>query len=152
MAAKSVSFNTMVHMVTIKLSATNYLLWKSQFIPLLDCQNYLDFVDGSLLKPIATLEGSSIMSLKFLEWKAIDQCILSLLLSSLSKEAMAAAIGLPTSRDVWLALEHAFSHGFKTCEIRLKDKLQLIKKVLGLLLSFLEISNLYVISCCHSRG
>ena len=28
-------FNTMIHMVTIKLSSSNYLLWKSQLLPLL---------------------------------------------------------------------------------------------------------------------
>ena len=41
---------------------------------------------------------------------------------------MAAAVGHATSRDVWVALERAFSHGSKTREIRLKDELQLMKK------------------------
>lgn len=65
---------------------------------------------------------------KFLEWKLEDQRILSLLLSSLSEKAMAAAVGHATSRDVWVALERAFSHGSKTRELRLKDELQLMKK------------------------
>ena len=41
------TFNTMVHMITIKLSSTNYLLWKSQFLPLLRSQGLLGYVDGS---------------------------------------------------------------------------------------------------------
>ncbi|KAJ0093963.1 hypothetical protein Patl1_25542 [Pistacia atlantica] len=42
MASKNsftLSFNTMVHMVTIKLSSNNFLLWRSQVVPLLQCQN-----------------------------------------------------------------------------------------------------------------
>jgi hypothetical protein len=50
------------------------------------------------------------------------------ILSSLTEKAMAAAIGLATSRDVWVALERVFSHRSKTWEIRLKDELQLMKK------------------------
>jgi hypothetical protein len=126
--AETFSFNTMVHMITIKLSATNYLRWKSQLIPLLDCRNLLSFVDGSLSQPTATIENSSSTNPKFLEWKAKDQQILSLLLSSFSEEAMAVTVGLTTSRDVWLALERVFSHGSKTREIRLKVELQLMKK------------------------
>ncbi|XP_011032772.1 PREDICTED: uncharacterized protein LOC105131470 [Populus euphratica] len=126
--AETFSFNTIVHMITIKLSATNYLLWKSRLIPLLDYQNLLSFVDGSLSQPTASSENSSSTNPKFLEWKAKDQQILSLLLSSLSEEAMAVTLGLTTSRDVWLALERVFSHGSKTRERRLKVELPLMKK------------------------
>lgn len=41
---------------------------------------------------------------------------------------MAAAVGLVTSWDFWVALERVFSHRSKTQEIRLKDELQLMKK------------------------
>lgn len=122
--AETFSFDTMVHMITIKLSATNYLLWKSRLIPFLIVEtSYISFVDGSLSQPTATIENSSSTNPKFLEWKAKDQQILSLLLSSLSEVAMAVTVGLTTSRDVWLALERVFSNGSKTREIRLKVEL-----------------------------
>jgi hypothetical protein len=75
------SFNTMVHMITIKLSATNFLLWKSQLIPLLQCQGCIGFIDGSLQQPnetITTTDGTSTVNPEFLEWKLKDQRILSL--------------------------------------------------------------------------
>jgi hypothetical protein len=118
-------------MITIKLSATNFLLWKSQLIPLLQCQGCIGFIDGSLQQPnetITTTDGTSTVNPEFLEWKLKDQRILSLLLSSLTEKVMAAAIGLATSRDVWVALERVFNHRSKTWEIRLKDELQLMKK------------------------
>ena len=43
------------------------------------------------------------------------------------KEAMAEAVGLSTSREVWTALENTFSHHSKAHEIPLKDDLQLMK-------------------------
>ena len=90
--AEPLSFNTMVHMITIKLSATNFLLWKSQLLPLLQCQVCLGFVDGSLQQPSETLpnitNGTSIPNPKFLEWKLKDQRILSMLLSSLTRRSL----------------------------------------------------------------
>ncbi|KAF5447453.1 hypothetical protein F2P56_033007 [Juglans regia] len=41
---------------------------------------------------------------------------------------MVEAVGLTTSQDVWVALERPFSHPSKTREIRLKDRLHLMKK------------------------
>ncbi|XP_068648390.1 uncharacterized protein [Aristolochia californica] len=40
---------------------------------------------------------------------------------------MAKAIGLTTSREVWIALENTFSHRSKAHEIHFKDDLQLMK-------------------------
>ena len=44
-------FNTMIHMVIIKLSSSNYLLWKSQLLPFLKSQGLLVHMDGTLVPP-----------------------------------------------------------------------------------------------------
>uniref|UniRef100_A0A2N9IZ37 Reverse transcriptase Ty1/copia-type domain-containing protein n=1 Tax=Fagus sylvatica TaxID=28930 RepID=A0A2N9IZ37_FAGSY len=119
----------MIHMVTIKLSSSNYLLWKSQLLPLLESQNLLGHVDGTLvLPPPFDPPTSQTPNPKHLAWKATNQRLLSLLLSSLTEEAMAEVVGLSTSREVWTALENTFSHRSKAREIRLKDDLQLMKR------------------------
>ena len=94
-------FNTMIHMVTIKLSSSNYLLWKSQLLLLLESQGLLGYVDGSL-EPPPPFEPptSQTPNTKHLAWKATDQRLLSLLLSSLTKEGMVEVVGLSTSREV----------------------------------------------------
>ncbi|RVW53058.1 Retrovirus-related Pol polyprotein from transposon RE1 [Vitis vinifera] len=97
-------------MITIKLSSSNYLLWKSQLLPLLESQDLLAYVDGTLVPPPP------------------DQRLLCLLLSSLTEEAIAVVVGLSTAREVWLALENTFSHHSKARELRLKDDLQLMKR------------------------
>jgi len=122
-------FNTMIHMVTIKLSSSNYLLWKSHLFPLLDSQGLLGHVDGTLVPPPPfDLPTSQTPNNSHLVWKATDQRLLNLLLSSLTEEAMAEAVGLSTSHEVWTALESTFSHRSKAHEIRLKDDLQLMKR------------------------
>ena len=122
-------FNTLIHMVTIKLSSSNYLLWKSQLLPLLESQELIDYVDGTLEPPPRFVPANSqTPNIKHLAWKQTDQRLLSLLLSSLTKEAMAEVVGLTTSREVWLTLENTFNHRSKAREICLKDDLQLMKR------------------------
>ena len=122
-------FNTLIHMITIKLSSSNYLLWKSQLLPLLESRDLLAYVDGTLVPPPRfEPETSTTLSTKYLAWKAANQRLLCLLLSSLTEEAIAVVVGLSTAREVWLALENTFSHHSKARELRLKDDLQLMKR------------------------
>ena len=65
----------------------------------------LGYVDGTMVPPPRfELETSSTLNPKYLAWRAADQRLLCLLLSSLIKEAIAVIVGLSTSIDVWLAL------------------------------------------------
>ncbi|KAL5763026.1 hypothetical protein ACOSP7_019290 [Xanthoceras sorbifolium] len=122
-------FNTLIQMFTIKLSSSNYLLWKSQLLPLLKSQGLLGHIDDTL-EPPPPFEPptSQTPNPKHLAWKTSDKCLLSLIFSSLTEEAMAEVVGLSTSREVWTVLENTFSHRSKTREISLKDDLQLMKR------------------------
>ncbi|CAM8920708.1 unnamed protein product [Rhodiola kirilowii] len=128
-SSRLLPFNTLIHMNTIKLSSSNYLLWKSQLLPLIESQDLLSYVDGTLVPPpkFATKESNAVDP-QYLTWRAIDQCLLCLLLSSLAEEAIDVVVGLSTARDVWLALENTFSHHSKVRELRLKDDLRMMKR------------------------
>jgi hypothetical protein len=58
-SSSTLSFNIMVHMITIKLSSTNFLLWRNQVVPLLQCQKLYRYVDGSTPTPIATTDPAA---------------------------------------------------------------------------------------------
>ena len=89
----------------------------------------LGYVDRTIVSPPRFVsETSSSLNTKYLAWKAADQQLLCLLLSSLTKEVIVVVVGLSTSRDVWLALETTFIHHLKACELRLKDDFQLMKR------------------------
>ena len=45
------SFNTLIHMITIKLCSSNYLLCKSQLLLLLESQDMVGYVDGTMIPP-----------------------------------------------------------------------------------------------------
>ena len=99
------------HMVTIKLTRDNYLLWKAQIVPYLRGQHLFGFLDDSRLAPpptinITTDEISKIQpNPKFQSWIIQDQMILSALISSLSENVLAYVVKCTTSREVWLTLE-----------------------------------------------
>jgi len=122
-SSSTLSFNTIVHMFTIKLSSTNFLLWRSQVVPLLQCQKLYGYVDGSTPMPSATADPAAHNL-----WKQFDQLVTSLLLSSLTEETLSITIGLTTSRDVWNSLETTFSHKSKVHELQIKDELHLMKR------------------------
>lgn len=127
----SLPFSTLIHMITLKLSSTKFLLWRQQFLSLLTCHGLIGYVDGSRPPPDTHTrrdDGSSIPNPAYLAWKLEDQKLMNLLFSTLTEEAMAISLGCKSSRAVWLALESAYSHSSKARELRLKDELQLFKK------------------------
>ncbi|GKB35432.1 retrovirus-related pol polyprotein from transposon TNT 1-94 [Tanacetum coccineum] len=102
--------STVLHMLTIRLSSTNYLLWHKQMIPLLAYQKLTGYVDGSIPQPspsVTTGETSS-PNPAYASWIAADQRALILIQSSLSEEAMAETLGHTTSHAVWSALEDTY--------------------------------------------
>jgi hypothetical protein len=122
-SSSTLSFNTVAHMVTIKLSSTNFLLWRSQVVPLLQCQKLYGYVDGSTPMPSAATDLAA-----YNIWKQFDQLVMSLLLFSLTEEALSITIDFTTSRDVWNSLETTFSQKSKVRELQIKDELHLIKR------------------------
>ncbi|KAJ9558897.1 hypothetical protein OSB04_013511 [Centaurea solstitialis] len=124
-------FSTLLHMITIKLSSTNYLLWKTQVVPLLSCQKLIGYVDGTISAPPQEIDGDAnkkIPNPAYATWQATDQRLRLLLQSSLTEEATAEIIGLNTSREIWTALATAYSHDSMDRAMNLKTELAHIRK------------------------
>ena len=96
------SMTTLLHMLTIKLTSTNYLLWKNQVHPLLSHQKLIPHVDGTSPSPSQTItvDVKESPNPAYISWLEKDQTIMLLLQSSLTEEAMAEVIGVTTSRDL----------------------------------------------------
>ena len=61
----------------------------------------LGYVDETMVPPPRfEPETSSTLNPKYLAWRAVDQRLLCLLLSSLTKEAMVVVVGFSIARDV----------------------------------------------------
>jgi hypothetical protein len=99
-------------------------------LSLLQCQHLLGYVDGFIKPPSATIgsDDSATINPAFAKWQQTDQLVLSLLLTSLTEQAMSAVVGLTSSHDVWYTLETTFNHRSKSRELCFKDELQDMKK------------------------
>ncbi|GKD30207.1 putative RNA-directed DNA polymerase [Tanacetum coccineum] len=66
--------NTLLHMIPIELSSTNYLLWKNQMFPLLSYQKLTNHIDGITVPSATIMSGDqSIPNPAFTIWNDFDQ-------------------------------------------------------------------------------
>lgn len=120
------------HFVSLKITAKNYLFWRTQLVPFLRGQNLLGYVTGDFPCPTAFLvSGDAVTSVPnpgHAAWVQQDQSILSMLISSLSEETMHLAVRHSTSRSVWDVIETAF--GSSTCarSLSLLSQLQSLRQ------------------------
>ncbi|KAG6402786.1 hypothetical protein SASPL_134999 [Salvia splendens] len=99
-SSDTLPYGTLIHMLTIKLSSTNYLLWRSQIYPLLIGQGLISLVDGSRPAPPTDVvdDENSTPNPAHQSWRVDDQRLVSLIFSSLSEEAMSVVDNFSPSR------------------------------------------------------
>ncbi|KAL8493500.1 hypothetical protein ACS0TY_024640 [Phlomoides rotata] len=127
----SLTLQAMTHMVTVKLTSTNYLLWYTQAYPLLFSQKFLAYVDGFSFPPTKVkiaASGSASPNPDYTKWYLNDQIIRVFLSSTLSEEALSVVIGCTSSREIWDTLATTFNRPSKARELRIRDELQFLKK------------------------
>lgn len=121
----------MIHMVSIKLTSTNYLLWKRQVIPMLTGFHLLGFVNGTEAAPSPTIlspTGESTTNPAYTKWLDTDQRLLSVLFSTLSEEAMSEVVDCISSRAAWTTLEAAFPHSSVSRVHQLREELLSLRR------------------------
>uniref|UniRef100_A0A2N9GW48 Retrotransposon Copia-like N-terminal domain-containing protein n=1 Tax=Fagus sylvatica TaxID=28930 RepID=A0A2N9GW48_FAGSY len=122
------------HLITIKFTRDNYLLWKAQILPYLKGQHLFGFVDGTQTPPpqflpLTTTEPSHLQSNPdFLLWQSQDQLILSALISSLSENILAYVVKCFTSHEVWTTLERMFTAHSRARSMNIHYQLATLKK------------------------
>lgn len=134
-SSSSFSMPQLLGVVSEKLTHDNYLLWKAQFLPAVHGAQYMGILDGSTPTPPKTIEVVNAASKKevvpnpeYAQWVAKDQQLLSYLLNSLTKEALAPVVTATMSEEAWTALEVMFSAHSKTHAAYLRKQLATIKK------------------------
>jgi len=127
-AACIISLSHTHHVISLKLTNTNYLYWRMQMLSYLLGQGVFGFVDGSNTCPSPHVLAGDDISLQvnslFLHWKQQDQLILSALLSSLSMEVLHLVIGCQSSCSSWHTFERALVSTSNSRIIQLHGSLQ----------------------------
>jgi len=96
--------------LNVKVHKENYLLWHSQFHPLLKLHDLKGLIDRTSLCPVQFLpstekDAQPNINLEYTRWIKLDQLLLCWLISFLIEAVLAHIVGLTISRDVWCSLK-----------------------------------------------
>ena len=106
---------TLASAITVRLSRTNFLLWKSQVVPTLRGAGLYGYLDGTQKAPSTTIvEGTGdaehqVPNPAYTRWYLQDQSILGGLRSSMTEDVLAQITREETSADAWNSLHAMFS-------------------------------------------
>lgn len=111
-------FPSITSLVSIKLTNSNYLLWKSKFMPILLSQDLFGYIDGSIPAPPKSIPSATdptkiIPNPAYTNWLKVDQLLISWINATLSEDVLAQTVGLSSSRDIWISLDKSFSQHSK---------------------------------------
>nr|GFA31130.1 zinc finger, CCHC-type, Gag-polypeptide of LTR copia-type [Tanacetum cinerariifolium] len=96
------TLNTIIHILTIKLGSSNYLLWKNHIINILSYQNLLNHVDEIDITPSSTYREAdkTVKNPDYSAWVLADQKTVVILHASLFEEVVTLIVGLSTARQI----------------------------------------------------
>lgn len=117
----SLVISNISNLVSIKLDAGNYLMWKSLFEPILRGHKLMGFVDGSTPAPPKD-------SPSFNEWYERDQMLLSWINATLSTSALPYVVGIKSAKEAWDVLARRYASITSSHVMALRKQLHRIKK------------------------
>ncbi|CAL1395546.1 unnamed protein product [Linum trigynum] len=91
---------------TVKLTPNNYLLWKTQLLPLLRCFYLIGHIDGTLPPPPEAINSQP--NPAYGEWYQRDQLVLIWINMSLSEVVLSTIVNKSTARDAWDSLARVY--------------------------------------------
>ncbi|XP_016724367.1 uncharacterized protein [Gossypium hirsutum] len=131
---------------TIKLTESNFLLWKHQLLLILEGYDLEGFVQGTI--PVSSplvigVDGQLVDNLVFLAHKKQDKFLAFWLLSTVSDEVLVHLTSAKSSFDIWSAIENWFGvissikisrmrhdlYSFKKASLSIKKYLSKVKRL-----------------------
>ena len=111
--------------VTVKLDHTNYLMWKFQITGILDAYSLLDHIEDLVPCPCKFLlseTGAATQEINplFLQWKARDKALFSLISSTLSPSTISLVMGQATTSGIWKIIVNRYTSVSRSSIVNLK--------------------------------
>ncbi|CAN6708007.1 unnamed protein product [Malus baccata var. baccata] len=133
MAASSFKVEGVLGMLTIKLRDDNFAKWAFQFQSVLRGYKLFGHFDGTTPCPSKFAVDSTTgvtreITAAYTEWETIDMALMSLLLATLTDEAMEYVIGCRTAYEAWNNLVDRYATVSKSRINHLKTELHTIQK------------------------
>ncbi|KAH9764120.1 retrovirus-related pol polyprotein from transposon RE1 [Citrus sinensis] len=130
-----ITSNTYVFTTPIKLTQSNFMLWKSQVISSIRANELEGFVNGSHVCPpkVFMSPGPNRTTIttpnpEYQIWRKQDHILLSWLLSSLSEGVLGTVVDCSTSCEVWTTLANQFGARTRARILYLRTQIQTTKK------------------------
>lgn len=133
-SSRSLAAAPLGHLVTEKLTKTNYMLWRAQVLPAIRGARLVGYLDGSAAAPAEKIttetdeKETQVSNPAFDLWLEKDQQVLSYLLSSLSREILIHVASKETAAEVWKAIEQMFAAQTRAQAINTRIALATTKK------------------------
>ncbi|KAM2069153.1 hypothetical protein FF1_000705 [Malus domestica] len=133
MSDKSVRIENLLGMLTVKLQDDNFVKWDYQFRSVLRGYDFLDFFTGeSPCPPKFVIDTEAGVTKEITEayksWVQKDMAMLSLLIATLSDDAMEYVIGCKTSHEAWTNLQDIYASVSRARINQLKTEFHTIQK------------------------
>ena len=105
--------------VTLKLTPSNYPLWREQVLSLAESQDLIHHLikETPIPEKFTTTKSntttndntSTTLTKAFIDWRKSDRLLRSWIIRTLFKEALGLVVGLDTTSAVWNALKEAYA-------------------------------------------
>jgi len=105
--------------ITLKLSPTNYPLWRKQALALIESQESLGHLTNEDPAPpkhnvpdvddtLNTETSTTRLTKAYIAWRKADHLLRRWIIETLSKETLGLVVGLEKAHTVWEALKNAY--------------------------------------------
>jgi gag-polypeptide of LTR copia-type len=129
------------HQIHTQLNHENFLLWKSQILPVLRGHGLVSYIDGSKPPPAkltTDTAGAQHTNPDYEAWHQQDQLILAWIFNSISLPILSQIVRCETSASVWIVLNQIHSSQSMAKILELKFQLQTTKKGCSTCAQFLQ--------------
>ncbi|XP_048420208.1 uncharacterized protein LOC125468468 [Pyrus x bretschneideri] len=133
MSDKSIRIENLLGMLTVKLQDDNFVKWNYQFQSVLRGYDFLEFFTSeALCPPKFVIDTESGVTKEIIEayksWVQKDMAMLSLLIATLSDDAMEYVIRCKTSHEAWKNLQERYASVSRASINQLKIDFHTIQK------------------------
>ncbi|XP_048438049.1 uncharacterized protein LOC125476231 [Pyrus x bretschneideri] len=131
--SESVKLESLLGMLTIKLNDDNFIKWNFQLCSVLRGYDLFDHFTGDSVCPpkyvlTPELGVTKEINTAHRDWIKADMALLSLLIATLSDDAMKHVVGSKTSHEAWVALQDRYMAVSSASINHLKAELHTIQK------------------------
>ncbi|RVW46098.1 Retrovirus-related Pol polyprotein from transposon RE1 [Vitis vinifera] len=125
--------------ITLKLSPTNYPLWREQALALAESQELLGHLTNEdPAPPQYTIPNSSNtptaetyaprITEAYIAWQKVDRLLRGWIIGTLSEEILSLVVGLDTTNVAWEALKNAYAENSQEREFTLRQQVTYLRK------------------------